>query len=330
MTVTRITPIITYSGPNSSVYTGNDINLESFISHNNKDLGVVITIKYYELVDEVYQEVSKIHDAGSYKVVVSLPQTAHYNEKEIEFEYVVEKKPSVTNPLDDRTAIYGQQLKDLADFPEVSDGVWTWENPDAYVGNVGENTFIAVFTPNDENVLPSSQDIIVKVNPKEIKFENVLSTFDYTGTEHTVTWTLSETPDGVAVVTTGTISMTDYVEGGKAFTLTITGNSNYYGSYEGTIIINQVNPNYGTIPTFTATYGDTFENIEISNPENGKWSFNETGPVGETGVYTNIELVFTPNSSLQSFPASGSFQMSQLSVSGGQILEFPLQRQSFQ
>ena len=297
VTVTRITPIITYSGPNSSVYTGNDINLESFISHNNKDLGVVITIKYYELVDEVYQEVSKIHDAGSYKVVVSLPQTAHYNEKEIEFTYVVEKKPSVTNPLDDRTAIYGQQLKDLADFPEVSDGVWTWENPDAYVGNVGENTFIAVFTPNDENVLPSSQDIIVKVNPKEIKFENVLSTFDYTGTEHKVTWSLSETPDGVAVVTTGTISMTDYVEGGKAFTLTITGNSNYYGSYEGTIIINQVNPNYGTIPTFTATYGDTFKNIEISNPENGKWSFNETGPVGETGVYTNIELVFTPNSS---------------------------------
>ena len=36
------------------------------------------------------------------------------------------------------------------------------------------------------------------------------------------------------------------------------------------------------------------------------------------------------SSCLQSFPASGSFQMSQLSVSGGQILEFPLQRQSFQ
>ena len=36
------------------------------------------------------------------------------------------------------------------------------------------------------------------------------------------------------------------------------------------------------------------------------------------------------SSCLQSFPASGSFQMSQSFTSGGQVLEFQLQRQSFQ
>ena len=36
------------------------------------------------------------------------------------------------------------------------------------------------------------------------------------------------------------------------------------------------------------------------------------------------------SSRLQSFPASGSFQMSQVFTSGGQILEFQLQHQSFQ
>jgi len=36
------------------------------------------------------------------------------------------------------------------------------------------------------------------------------------------------------------------------------------------------------------------------------------------------------SSCLQSFPASGSFQMSQLFASGGQVLEFELQQQSFQ
>ena len=36
------------------------------------------------------------------------------------------------------------------------------------------------------------------------------------------------------------------------------------------------------------------------------------------------------SSCLQSFPASGSFQMSQLFTSGGQVLEFQLQHQSFQ
>ena len=37
-----------------------------------------------------------------------------------------------------------------------------------------------------------------------------------------------------------------------------------------------------------------------------------------------------PCSSLQSFPASESFQMSQFFTSGGQLLEFQLQHQSFQ
>ena len=36
------------------------------------------------------------------------------------------------------------------------------------------------------------------------------------------------------------------------------------------------------------------------------------------------------SSCLQSFPASGSFQMSQLSTSGGLVLEFQLQHQSLQ
>ena len=41
-------------------------------------------------------------------------------------------------------------------------------------------------------------------------------------------------------------------------------------------------------------------------------------------------LVVPFSSCLQSFPASGSFQKSQLFTSGGQILEFQLQHQSFQ
>ena len=40
--------------------------------------------------------------------------------------------------------------------------------------------------------------------------------------------------------------------------------------------------------------------------------------------------VFPFSSCPQSFPASGSFQMSQLFSSGGQVLEFQLQHQSFQ
>ena len=46
--------------------------------------------------------------------------------------------------------------------------------------------------------------------------------------------------------------------------------------------------------------------------------------------HPTISSSVVPFSCLQSFPASESFQMSQFFVSGGQILEFQLQHQSFQ
>ena len=46
--------------------------------------------------------------------------------------------------------------------------------------------------------------------------------------------------------------------------------------------------------------------------------------------HPTIPSSVAPFSCLQSFPASESFQMSQFFVSGGQILEFQLQHQSFQ
>ena len=46
--------------------------------------------------------------------------------------------------------------------------------------------------------------------------------------------------------------------------------------------------------------------------------------------HPTISSSIVPFSCLQSFPASGSFQMSQLSKSGGKVLEFQLQHQSLQ
>ena len=66
-------------------------------------------------------------------------------------------------------------------------------------------------------------------------------------------------------------------------------------------------------------------------------------PSPTPGVYPNSSCPLSPwchptisssiiplSSCPQSFPASGSFQMSQLFASGSQVLELPLQHQSFQ
>ncbi|MBQ3253633.1 MAG: hypothetical protein IJA65_03670, partial [Acholeplasmatales bacterium] len=296
VSVKKVTPVIIYNGNNSSTYDGTTFNLDSYFEHNNIDLETVFTIKYYLLVEDEYQEVTSIHNAGQYKVIASLTESTHYNEISLEINYIVEKKAAVTDPIEDRNAIYGQTLEDLADFPEVADGVWSWEDKTQLVGNVGENYFTAIYTPNDQNITPSSQLVKVIVSPKVITFNNVVSTFDYDGSEHTVSYILSENPDGISVITTGTISLTDYVEGGKEFTLTITGNANYTGSYTGTIVINKINPNLGTVPTFEATYGNTYESIAMPAHDDGVWSLVNTGTITQTGNQI-VDIKFTPYSS---------------------------------
>lgn len=57
----------------------------------------------------------------------------------------VSKKALTVTAPEDLTAVYGQTLADV----ELPDG-WTWDDPPATkVGNVGENTFPATFTPTD-------------------------------------------------------------------------------------------------------------------------------------------------------------------------------------
>ena len=59
------------------------------------------------------------------------------------------------------------------------------------------------------------------------------------------------------------------------------------------------------------------------------WSFSNLSPLSQW-CHPSISCSVISFSYLQFFPASGSFQMSQFFTSGGQILEFQLQHQSFQ
>ena len=64
-------------------------------------------------------------------------------------------------------------------------------------------------------------------------------------------------------------------------------------------------------------------------PSPTPWVYPNSCPLSRWCHPTISSSVF-PFANPQSFPASGSFQMSQLFMSGGQILELQLQHQSFQ
>ena len=62
------------------------------------------------------------------------------------------------------TATYGNTLNDV-----TLTSSWTWDAPDTAVGNVGENTFAATFTPTDTaNYNTVTENLTVAVSAKDI------------------------------------------------------------------------------------------------------------------------------------------------------------------
>ena len=295
-TVNQISPEISYTAPQAGyTYNGSALSVSEFVSHNNTDSNVTVTYKYQLLDGETYVDVDSIVEAGTYKVTASIASTTNFTEDSIEFTVVVEKGTFNVDELEAIDAIYGQQLNHF-DFAEVEGGSWAWENPNDYVGDAGTRTHKAIFTPNDESLEVVEIDVTFNVQPKSITITLGQKEFTYDGEEHTVTYTLSETPEGVIVSTEGTISATDYKENGYAFKLEITSNDNYVGSVEGVLVINKADLEL-TAPELNATYGETLADVTLPTAENGTWSFVQelTTSVGAAGT-KNIAVKFTPNS----------------------------------
>ena len=83
-----------------------------------------------------------------YEVVFTPEDTANYNTASCNVKLTVNKaNPDVTDPTG-LTATYGQTLADVT-LPEVTDGTWSFDDPQTSVGNVGTNEFAATYTPTD-------------------------------------------------------------------------------------------------------------------------------------------------------------------------------------
>ena len=101
------------------------------------------------------------------------------------------------------TATYGQTLSEitLTNPGGNTDGTWSWMDGTQSVGNVGEKTFKAKFTPTDTSTYQtvSNIDVTVKVNPKSITPTIAdISDQEYTGSA--ITPTVTVTGDGKTLV----------------------------------------------------------------------------------------------------------------------------------
>ncbi|MCR5487469.1 MAG: hypothetical protein K6F35_08035 [Lachnospiraceae bacterium] len=103
--------------------------------------------------------------AGRYRAEITLGEGAGSATAFVE--YAIEKAVPVYIIPTGLTAVYGQTLEDVK-LPVSDNGVWTWDDEKASVGDAGEKTFKAVFAPNDtDNYRTATEDVTVDVAKAE-------------------------------------------------------------------------------------------------------------------------------------------------------------------
>lgn len=135
---------------------------------------------------------------------------------------IAKANPDVNVPTG-LTATYGDTLGDVT-LPEG----WAWDAPNTSVGNVGDNTFVAIFTPSDTvNYNTVTENLTVTVSAKDIT--NAVITLG-----DALTYTGQEQTQQIASVTVDNMTVTYTVSGNTGtdagdYTLTISGTGNFTG-----------------------------------------------------------------------------------------------------
>ena len=138
----------------------------------------------YTVNGEIVEDI-RVTDAGTYTVVVTLPETANYLEATATTTItVLAAENTIDSVITTQSATYLDKLSTLH-LPTSAIGTWSWKDADASttVGNAGANTFIALFTPANSNYL--AKEVAVTVNVAKLSVTAIPSltqnSFVYTG-----------------------------------------------------------------------------------------------------------------------------------------------------
>ena len=186
------------------------------------------------------------------------------------------------------TAVYGDTLSDI-----ILPAGFTWNNKDESVGNVGNKTFLATFTPEDTDnyAIVTNIEIPVTVNKKKADLVEIPKLDEITYNEN-ITLNDITLPEGWNWDNKNTVPTVG--NSGYKATYTPRDTENYDYSDQNLnptleLIVNKANPTYEVPTNITIPYGSSLESITLPVG----FSFEETGLVGEIGKYT-YKLTYTP------------------------------------
>ena len=132
--------------PENLVYDG-DIKKIGFTNGYNSEAFQGLVIKYYKGTEEV-----ECKNAGTYVCKATIGGVT------AQLEFTIAKAES--NPIaQDYDTYCGKKLSEI-----ILDEGWSWDNPNEYVGNVGDHYYSATYTPEDtDNYKTKTMELLVTV-----------------------------------------------------------------------------------------------------------------------------------------------------------------------
>ena len=157
----------------TQVYNGNAYVFPSIIQASHNESALQFAIAYNgTAVDEIV-------NAGEYTVVITLAESANYNEASVAFTVAIAKADNNDSVTTEQNATYGDAISGIV-LPTSTIGTWTIKEAATTVGNAGVNTFTALFTPATENY--NSREVTITVTvAKAVVEKPIINPVEYTG-----------------------------------------------------------------------------------------------------------------------------------------------------
>ena len=286
-------------------YTSNGATITAECTAANCDLQGDAKVVYQKKNGESYGEATETAptDAGDYKASITLG--SGNNTATASVEYTIEKaNPNPSSNLK-ASAKYGQKRQDISlNMPfDSTPGVWSWADPDASVGSIGEHIYNINFTPTDAANYKSLSNVPVTVtvgkadNPAEVTSTasvkkggvelDLAGNVTRNGATGTVRYEFRYddhkdcTLNGSKLISG---NVTDNVD-----ILVFVGEDNIYKALETkliTVTITEKDPQTITAQDVTVTYGDTGKSVSATTSGDGQISYAvKTG----SGEYIDVD-----------------------------------------
>ncbi len=221
----------------------------------------------------------------------------NYNIVEVEIPIkVVKATPSYTIPTG-LTATYGDTLSEVT----LPDG-FEWITPDESVGDAGEHTFMAKYTPTDTTNYTVVENIEITVKVNKAKADPIvvptIPDMVYNPNTHLSDIDL---PDGWTWENPSTVPTVGNTGYKAIYTPTDSNNYDYSDQNLEPVLpikVSKARPTFDA-PKLTAYKDETLADVELPKLQNGKftWQDDLTTSVGDVGTHT-FKVTFTPNDTI--------------------------------